>query len=80
MYVVRLKDCFTYEVKKADSILIIRNPNMVLRMHKQKNGSDNKPFKGDLFGRNDIGPFKKNLVIPNELANKLMIKEKRGVA
>ena len=47
-------------------------------MHKQKNGSDNNPFKGAFFGRNDIGPLKKNFAIPNELENTLKIKVMRG--
>ena len=52
----------------------------MLRIHKQKNGSDNNPFKGSFFGRNVIGPLKKNLVIPNEPANKLKMKVARGRA
>ena len=47
-------------------------------MHKQTNGSDNNPFNGAFFGRNDIGPLKKNFVIPNELENTLKIKVMRG--
>ena len=53
---------------------------MVLIMHKHKKGRDKMPFKGEFFGRNAIGPLKKNLVIPNELANKLKMKVARGRA
>ena len=53
---------------------------MVLRIHKHTKGRDKRPFKGAFFGRNAIGPHKKNLVIPNELANKLTMKVARGRA
>ena len=52
----------------------------MLRRHRHINGRDKRPFKGEFFGRNDIGPLKKNLVIPNELANKLKMKVRRGRA
>ena len=50
----------------------------MLRIHKQKNGNDNNPFKGAFFGRKTIGPLKKNFVIPNELESTLKIKVMRG--
>ena len=53
---------------------------MVLRMHKQKKGRDNRPFRGEFFGKNAMGPLKKNLVLPNELTNKLNMKVARGRA
>ena len=41
-------------------------------------GIERMPFKGEFFGRNVIGPSRKNLVIPNELANKLITNVRRG--
>ena len=55
-------------------------PNMVLRKQRQRKGKDRSPFKGAFFGRNDMGPLKKNLLMPKELANKLKRKVKSGRA
>ena len=53
---------------------------MVLSRHNDIKEPDKRPFKGEFFERNDIGPLKKNLAIPNELANILKRKLKRGTA
>ena len=53
---------------------------MVLSKKRHIKGRDNRPFRGEFLGKNAIGPLKKNLVIPNELANKLKMKVARGRA
>ena len=67
-------------VKKELSIAIVRIPNMVLRRQRQIKGKESSPFKGEFFGRKDMGPLKKNLLMPKELANKLKIKVMSGRA
>ena len=39
-----------------------------------------RPLIGESLGRMDIGLSRKNLVIPNELAHKLIIREIKGRA
>ena len=36
------------------------------------------PLSGESLGRADIGPWRKNFVMPNELAMKLMVKLIKG--
>ena len=55
-------------------------PNMVFRRQRQRKGKERSPFKGEFFGRKDMGPLKKNLLIPKELANKLKRKVRMGRA
>ena len=43
-------------------------------------GSDINPLIGESLGRTGIGPCRKNFVMPNELALKLIIKEINGRA
>ena len=50
---------------------IVLTPNIMFKKNMQMKGMDRRPDKGESFGRKGIGPFKKNLDIPNELANKL---------
>ena len=59
---------------------IVLTPNIRFKKNMQMKGMDRKPDKGESFGRNGIGPFKKNLDIPNELANKLKRNVPRGRA
>ena len=54
----------------------IRNPNIRFTKHIERNGMERRPDKRESLGRKGMGPFKKNLDIPNELVNKL----KRNVA
>ena len=46
----------------------------------QMNGRDMRPLIGESFGRIDIGPWRKNFVMPKELATKLIIREIKGRA
>ena len=46
----------------------------------QMNGRDMRPFIGESLGTMEIGPWRKNLVMPNELAHKLIIREIKGSA
>ena len=55
-------------------------PNMVLRRNKQRNGKERMPFKGGFFERKDMGPLKKNLLIPKAADTKLKRKERSGMA
>lgn len=43
-------------------------------------GRDINPLRGESFGRICIGPVRKNLVMPNELAVKLIIRVINGSA
>ena len=49
----------------------IRTPNMRFKRHIAMNGMERRPDRRESFGRKGMGPFKKNLDIPNELVNKL---------
>ena len=42
------------------------------------NGMERMPFKGEFLGRNVTGPFRKNFVMPNELANRLNTNVRSG--
>ena len=55
-------------------------PNMVLRRQRQRKGIERSPFKAEFLGRKDMGPLKKNLLMPKELANKLKINVRSGRA
>ena len=46
----------------------------------QMKGRDMRPLMEEFLGRTDIGPWRKNFVMPNELALKLIIKVIRGSA
>ena len=65
-------------MKNADSTQIVRIPNMVLIKNNVTKGVDRIPFSNELFGRNWMGPVRKNLVIPKDAANKLRRNDKRG--
>ena len=67
-------------MKNADSIQIIRNPNIELIRKRLTKGTDSIPLNAELLGRNFIGPDKKNLLIPKDAAKRLMIKVIRGKA
>ena len=53
---------------------------MELMIHRLRNGIDISPLNAELLGRNWIGPERKNLLIPKDEANRLMIKVRRGAA
>ena len=55
-------------------------PNIQSRNSKQIKGRDISPLTGESFGRRGIGPWRKNFVMPKELAHKLIIKLIRGSA
>ena len=59
---------------------IVRHPNIVFKMNKDINGIERTPFRGAFFGRNEIGPHKKNFYVPKELANRLIRNESKGMA
>ena len=59
---------------------IILNPNIQFIKHMLRNGIESSPLNADSFGRNWIGPARKNLLIPNDEANKLKRKVIRGRA
>ena len=51
---------------------------MQLISNMEMKGRDITPLMGEFFGRTDIGPWRKNFVIPNELAHKLIAREIKG--
>ena len=59
---------------------ITRNPNIQFKQNIHRNGTEISPFMGEFLGRRANGPCRKNLVIPIELATKLIIKESKGRA
>ena len=61
-------------------MLIIRNPNIELIRKRARKGTEINPLNAESFGRNWIGPVRKNLLIPKDEANRLMIKVRRGAA
>ena len=65
-------------VKTADSMHTVRTPNILFIKNKVIKGVHAKFFMAELLGRNCIGPFRKNFVVPNEAANKLKKNVKRG--
>ena len=54
--------------------------NIVLSNKVHTKGSDIIPFTGASLGRMGNGPMRKNLVMPNELAKKLITKVIKGSA
>ena len=56
----------------------ILTPNMELMIHRLRKGIDATPLKAELLGRNWIGPARKNLLIPKDAENRLMINVIRG--
>ena len=58
----------------------ILTPNIEFIMQRLKKGNDRIPLNGESFGRNLIGPERKNLLIPNDAANRLKRKVIRGKA
>ena len=56
----------------------LRTPNIELMRHKIKKGADISPSNAESFGRNWIGPDKKNLVVPKEALKRLNRKVIRG--
>ena len=58
----------------------ILNPNIVLIRKRLRNGIDKSPLNGDSFGRNRIGPDRKNLLIPKDAEKMLQMKVMRGKA
>ena len=67
-------------MKNALSMHTILNPNIELIRKRLKKGTDSKPLKAESFGRNFIGPDKKNLVIPKDEEKRLRINVRRGKA
>ena len=53
-------------------------PNIELMRHKVKKGAEISPLNAELFGRNWIGPDKKNLAVPKEALKRLKMKVIRG--
>ena len=51
---------------------------MVFRINVRKKGTDSIPEKAESFVKNDTGPLRRNLVIPKEAQNVLIIKENKG--
>ena len=58
----------------------ILNPNIQFKVNMAMKGSDTSPLIGESFGRTLIGPCRKNFVMPNELAIKLIVKVIKGRA
>ena len=58
----------------------LRNPNIELMKNNAKKGAEIMPLNADSFGRNWIGPDKKNLVVPKEALKRLRRKVIRGHA
>ena len=54
--------------------------NIELMSNVQINGSDMSPLTGESLGRIGMGPCKKNLVMPNELATILITRVIKGRA
>ena len=50
---------------------MVRIPNMMFNRHIAMKGMESRPSRRESVGRKLMGPFRKNLDIPNELANKL---------
>ena len=58
----------------------ILKPNMELIRKRLRKGIEKSPLKAESFGRNRIGPDKKNFVIPKDEAKRLIINVIRGKA
>ena len=63
-------------MKNEASKHIVRTTNIVFISKSKKNLTDNTPAKAASCGNIGRGPFKKNLVIPNEPEKRLRIKVK----
>ena len=57
-----------------------RTPNIAFRRQRLRNGIDSTPSKAESLERNWMGPFKRNLLVPKDEANRLTIKVTRGKA
>ena len=53
-------------------------PNMVFKTNVRKNGTEKIPENAEFLGRKVIGPFNRNLVIPNDAENMLIKKDVKG--
>ena len=67
-------------MKNALSMHTILNPNIELIRKRLRKGIDSSPFKAESFGKNWIGPDKKNLLIPKDEENRLRMNVRRGKA
>ena len=67
-------------LKNALSIQKLRNPNIELIRNNAKKGAEISPLNAESFGRNWIGPDKKNFVVPKEALKRLRRKVIRGQA
>ena len=67
-------------VKNELSMQTILNPNIEFITHRLRKGIESSPLNAESFGRNWIGPERKNLLIPKDEANKLKRKVIRGRA
>ena len=71
---------YVYVVNIEFSMQMILNPNIEFITQRLKKGIDSSPLNAESFGRNWIGPERKNLLIPKEEENKLKRKVIRGKA
>ena len=78
--VVLTKIVYVYVVKNELSMQTILNPNIEFITHRLRKGNESKPLNAESFGRNWIGPERKNLLIPKDEANKLKRKVRSGRA
>ena len=53
---------------------------MELIRKRQRKGIEKSPLKAEFFGRNGMGPDKKNFVMPKDEAKRLIINDIRGKA
>ena len=67
-------------MRKAFSMQKTLTINIVLSNKVHTKGSDIIPFTGASLGRMGNGPLRKNWVMPNELAKKLITKVIKGSA
>ena len=56
----------------------ILKPNMELIRKRLRKGIEKSPLEAESFGKNWIGPDKKNLVIPKDEEKRLKMKVRRG--
>ena len=71
---------YVYVVNKEFSMQMILNPNIEFITQRLRKGIESSPLNAESFGRNWIGPERKNLLIPNDEANKLKRKVRSGRA
>ena len=67
-------------MKNELSMQTILNPNIEFITHRLRKGNESRPLNAESFGRNWIGPERKNLLIPKDEANKLKRKVTSGRA